>query len=264
MIVMNYSYNISNSMLQAFLDCLNEKACFYEFYHRYVLKDYTPEPTPAMRLGIWFEYMCTGALPRSGVAPTPVTLKNGKLAADYERMLAQVENFKKIVDVYNINIVEVSKEIVHEKIKGILDIWCEIDEMPSIIDLKATGQIGNKWEVYGWDERNFQFSNHILQPAIYKYLIYKTLGIEDVTFYYLVFSTKNTDILFWEVKYLDFDEMCLQVEDLANRLDEFIQNSDESSYTPICDYKVCQKCEMNCFYRQDIPKIETKFLKLNF
>ena len=51
---------------------------------------------------------------------------------------------------------------------------------------------------------------------------------------------------------------------LANRLDEFIQNSDESSYTPICDYKVCQKCEMNCFYRQEIPKIETKFLKLNF
>ena len=95
---MNYSYNISNSMLQAFLDCLNEKSCFYEFYHRYVVKDYSPAPTPAMNLGIWFEYQCTGAMPRSNVVPEPVTLKNGKLSADYERMLAQVENFKKIVD----------------------------------------------------------------------------------------------------------------------------------------------------------------------
>ncbi len=260
----NYSYNISNNMLRAYLDCQKGKGCLYEFYHRYVLKDYTPEPTPAMRLGIWFEYQCTGAMPRSNQVPEPVTLKNGKLSADYERMLYHIDKFKEIVDNYNIKIVEVSKEIVHEKTKGILDIWCEIDGMPSIIDLKATGQIGNRWEEYGWDERNFQYSNHILQPAIYKYLIYKTLGIEDVPFYYLVFSTKNTDILFWEVKYLDFDEVCLQVEDLANRLDEFIQNSDESSYTPICDYKVCQKCEMNCFYRQEIPKIETKFLKLNF
>ena len=259
----HYHYNISNSMLQAYLDCQKNKACFYEFYHRYVLKDYTPEPTPAMLLGVWFEYMCTGALPRSGVAPTPVTLKNGNLAADYERMLAQVENFKKIVDVYNINIVEVSKEIVHEKIKGILDIWCEIDGMPSIIDLKATGQIGNRWDDFGWDERNFQFSNHILQPAIYKYLIYKTLGIEDVPFYYLVFSTKNTDILFWEVKYLDFDETCEKVEQLAEDLDKFIQNADEKDYTPICDYKICTNCQITkCFFRQEVPKVEQQILKL--
>jgi len=262
---MNYSYNISNSMLQAFLDCLNEKSCFYEFYHKYVVKDYSPAPSPAMQLGIWFEYQCTGALPRSGDEPTPITLKSGKLSAEYERMLYHIDKFKKIIDTYNIEILEVSKEIVYKRIKGILDIYCKIDGLESIIDIKSTGQIGNRWEDYGWDDRNFQYSTHILQPAIYKYLIYKETGYEDIPFYYLVFSTKNTDILFWEVKYLDFDEMCSQIEDLANRLDDFIQNSDESSYTPICDYKVCQKCEMNCFYRQEIPKIETKFLKkLNF
>ena len=249
-------------MLQAFLDCQKNKACLYEFYHRYVIKDYQPEPTPAMLLGIWFEYMCTGALPRSGVVPEPVTLKNGNLSADYERMLTQVENFKKIVDVYNININEVSKEIVYRRIKGILDIWCEIDNVPSIIDLKATGQIGNKWEEYGWDERNFQYSNHILQPAIYKYLIYKTLGIEDVPFYYLVFSTKNTDILFWEVKYVDFEDTCNYIDKLAKELDAFIKHNSESEFCPICDYKFCQNCKMNCTFRQEIPKIETKFLKL--
>ena len=220
---MNYSYNISNSMLQAYLDCKKGKGCLYQFYHQYVVKDYQPEPTPAMRLGIWFEYQCTGAMPRSNQVPEPVTLKNGKLSADYERMLAQVENFKKIVDVYNININEVSKEIVYRRIKGILDIWCEIDNVPSIIDLKATGQIGNRWDDFGWDERNFQYSNHILQPAIYKYLIYKTLGIEDVPFYYLVFSTKNTDILFWEVKYVDFEDTCNYIDKLVKELDAFIK-----------------------------------------
>ena len=259
----NYSYNISNSMLQSYLDCKKGKGCLYQFYHQYVLKDYVPEPSAAMQLGIWFEYKCTGAMPRSNVVPEPVTLKNGNLSADYDRMLTQVENFKKIVDVYNININEVSKEIVYRRIKGILDIWCEIDNVPSIIDLKATGQIGNKWDEYGWDERNFQYSNHILQPAIYKYLIYKTLGIEDVPFYYLVFSTKNSDILFWEVKYIDFYETCEKVEQLADELDIFIQNADEKNYTPICEYKICTNCQMtNCFFRQEVPKVEQQILKL--
>ena len=259
---MNYSYNISNSMLQAYLDCKKGKGCLYQFYHQYVVKDYQPEPTPAMRLGIWFEYQCTGAMPRSNQVPEPVTLKNGKLSADYERMLAQVENFKKIVDVYNININEVSKEIVYRRIKGILDIWCEIDNVPSIIDLKATGQIGNRWDDFGWDERNFQYSNHILQPAIYKYLIYKSLDIYDVPFYYLVFSTKNTDILFWEVKYVDFEDTCNYIDKLAKELDAFIKYNSESEFWPICDYKFCQKCKMECTFRQEIPKIEQKFLKL--
>ena len=260
---MNYSYNISNSMLQAYLDCKKGKGCLYQFYHQYVIKDYSPEPTPAMNLGIWFEYQCTGALPRSGEVPSPKTLKNGNLAADYERMLYHINKFKEIVDNYNIKINEIGKEIIVDRIKGILDIWCEIDGIPAIIDIKTSGQIGNKWEEYGWDERNFQFSNHILQPAIYKYLIYKTLGIEDVPFYYLVFSTKNTDILFWEVKYLDFDETCEKVEQLAEDLDKFIQNADEKDYTPICDYKICTNCQMtNCFFRQEVPKIEKQILKL--
>ena len=260
---MSYSYNISNSMLQSYLDCKKGKGCLYQFYHQFVVKDYQPEPSSAMQLGIWFEYKCTGAMPRSNVVPEPVTLKNGNLSADYDRMLTQVENFKKIVDVYNININEVSKEIVYRRIKGILDIWCEIDNVPSIIDLKATGQIGNKWDEYGWDERNFQYSNHILQPAIYKYLIYKTLGIEDVPFYYLVFSTKNSDILFWEVKYIDFYETCEKVEQLADELDIFIQNADEKNYTPICEYKICTNCQMtNCFFRQEVPKVEQQILKL--
>jgi len=249
-------------MLQSYLDCKKGKGCLYQFYHQFVVKDYQPEPSAAMQLGIWFEYQCTGAMPRSNVVPEPVTLKNGNLSADYERMLYHIDKFKEIVDNYNIKIQEIGKEIIVDRIKGILDIWCEIDGIPAIIDIKTSAQIGNKWDEFGWDDKNFSYSTHILQPAIYKYLIYKSLDIYDVPFYYLVFSTKNTDILFWEVKYLDFDEMCLQVEDLSNRLDEFIENSDESSYTPICDYKVCQKCEMNCFYRQEIPKIETKFLKL--
>jgi len=208
--------------------------------------------------------MCTGALPRTGEVPEPIKLKNGNLSADYERMLYHIDKFKEIVDNYNIKIKEIGKEIIVDRIKGILDIWCEIDGIPAIIDLKTSAQIGNRWEDYGWDDRNFQYSTHILQPAIYKYLIYKETGFEDIPFYYLVFSTKNTDILFWEVKYIDFDETCKQIEKLANELDAFIKYNSESEFWPICDYKFCQICKMNCTFRQEIPKIETKFLKLNF
>lgn len=260
----NYSYNISNSMLQAYLDCQKGKGCLYQFYHQYVVKDYQPEPTPAMQLGIWFEYQCTGAMPRSNQVPEPVTLKNGNLSADYNRMLYHIDKFNEIVDNYNIKIQEIGKEIVVDRIKGILDIWCEIDGMPSIIDLKTSAQIGNKWDDYGWDDKNFQYSTHVLQPAIYKYLIYKETGYEDIPFYYLVFSTKNTDILFWEVKYVDFEDTCNYIDKLAKELDDFIKYNSESEFWPICDYKFCQNCKMECTFRQEIPKIETKFLKLNF
>src|SRR5690606_33771161 len=117
------------------------KGCLYQFYHQYVVKDYQPEPTPAMQLGIWFEYQCTGALPRTGEVPSPVTLKNGKLSAEYERMLYHIDKFKEIVDNYNIKIQEIGKEIIVDRIKGILDIWCEIDGIPAVIDIKTTAQI---------------------------------------------------------------------------------------------------------------------------
>jgi len=258
----NYSYNISNSMLQAYLDCKKGKGCLYQFYHQFVVKDYQPEPSAAMQLGIWFEYKCTGAMPRSNVVPEPVTLKNGNLAADYERMLYHIDKFKEIVDNYNIKIQEIGKEIVVDRIKGILDIWCELDGIPAIIDIKTSAQIGNKWDDYGWDDKNFSYSTHVLQPAIYKYLIYKSLDIYDVPFYYLVFSTKNTDILFWEVKYVDFEDTCNYIDKLAKELDAFIKYNPESELWPICDYKFCQNCKMNCTFRQEIPKIEQKFLKL--
>ena len=118
----NYSYNISNSMLQAYLDCKKGKGCLYQFYHQFVVKDYQPEPSAAMQLGIWFEYKCTGAMPRSNVVPEPVKLKNGNLSADYDRMLYHIDKFKEIVDNYNIKIQEIGKEIIVDRIKGILDI----------------------------------------------------------------------------------------------------------------------------------------------
>ena len=93
---MSYSYNISNSMLQAYLDCKKGKGCLYQFYHQYVVKDYQPEPSAAMQLGIWFEYQCTGALPRTGEVPEPIKLKNGNLSADYERMLYHIDKLKKL------------------------------------------------------------------------------------------------------------------------------------------------------------------------
>jgi hypothetical protein len=249
-------------MLNAYLDCKKGKGCLYQFYHQYVVKDYQPEPSAAMQLGIWFEYQCTGALPRTGEVPEPIKLKNGNLSADYERMLYHIDKFKEIIVNYNIKINEIGKEIIVDRIKGILDIWCEIDGIPAIIDLKTSAQIGNKWDDYGWDDKNFSYSTHVLQPAIYKYLIYKSLGIYDAPFYYLVFSTKNTDILFWEVKYVDFEDTCNYIDKLAKELDDFIKYNNESEFWPICDYKFCQNCKMICTFRQEIPKIETKFLKL--
>ena len=79
--------------------------CGKYFYAKY-FEDAYEEPTPAQNLGNWFEFICTGQLPRTGIEPIPKTLKTGKLAVDYARMEKQAENFKKLMDFHNFKIIE--------------------------------------------------------------------------------------------------------------------------------------------------------------
>ena len=60
--------------------------------------------SPAMDLGNYFEYICTGALTRDGKTPEPVLLKSGKLSTPYARMEKQKETFDEIMKTYDLEV----------------------------------------------------------------------------------------------------------------------------------------------------------------
>ncbi len=75
---------------------LRREECGYKFVAKYV-DGVSGTPSDAMDLGNWFEYVATGQLPRDGKVPHPKTLKSGKLAANYQRMEIQAQNFKDLM-----------------------------------------------------------------------------------------------------------------------------------------------------------------------
>jgi hypothetical protein len=61
---------ISQSLMKALFNYRNNNECGIRIYERYV-KGTELETSDAMNMGNWFEYQCTGQLPRSGKMPEP-------------------------------------------------------------------------------------------------------------------------------------------------------------------------------------------------
>ena len=146
---------ISQSLLKALYNFKKGEECGIKIYEQYVNGLETP-PSDAMDLGNWFEYQCTGQIPRGGIIPEAKTLKSGGLSAEYRRMEIQIENFKRIIDRYEIQIDETGYVFKHDKYSGITDINATWDEERCIIDVKSTGKIDDKWSEFGWHEDKFE------------------------------------------------------------------------------------------------------------
>ena len=234
-------------------------SCGIKFYKQYITKEITTSPSSSMLLGIWFEYICIGQLPRDKKVPESVILKSGKLSINYQRMQEQSVLFGDIICSNNIKIIETGTVWQYQDIKGILDIYAEIDGKPVIIDIKTSGLIGNKWEKYGWYLPEIQSSSHILQAKFYKYLAWKIKKIEDIPFYFLVHSSKNNyEALFIKVECDNFLE---EMEKLQKKIDYTRERINgmikENSFIPSSDYMECKKCtNKECLFRKSIPNID--------
>ena len=101
---------ISQSLIKGYVDYLNEKECGVFFKANYIDKDpeAQKEPSDAMRSGIYFEYLCTGALPKSGEIPEPDVVYKGKpnekMSAPFERASESAKIFKSMIEHYDIEI----------------------------------------------------------------------------------------------------------------------------------------------------------------
>jgi len=245
--------SISQSLLKNWWDYKAEKFCGAAFHRINILKEAEFIPSEAMKLGHYFEYLCTGATLRDGTIPEQPQTTTKKPTAGAVRMIEQAEKFKMLVKKENIvvedtgTVLEVMYPYDGFKMKGVLDILGTVNGVPSIIDIKSSGLIGNEWEAYGWHKGTFNMRSKLtIQVVFYKYLAWKQWGTVDMPFYFIVHSTTNAvDSLFWEIKLKDFEVAMNTLEDMVFEAVEEIKVNMEYGFNPYPTVKGCAKCAIN-------------------
>lgn len=194
--------NLSQSLLKDYQEFWNPKtlSCGYALFKKHFQRLPT-EQSDVMKLGDYFEYLCTGYLRPNAEPPQPEMVYKGtareKLSADYERATSAAAFFKSVIDKYGIQIIKVGEYLKYEEgddiATGILDIRAMWDGKECIIDLKYSGLIDDKFSPYGWAIESLVDRPALtIQALHYKYLISKLEGKENIDFYYFVFSTKDS------------------------------------------------------------------------
>lgn len=254
---------ISQSLLKSLQDFQRKKKCGLVVKAQYV--DYVEFPSSeAIQMGHYFEFLATGGLPRNGEEPKPKVLKSGKLAAGFERMKIQVENYKRMEQFYGLEIEHEGYSFSHPCFSGVADI---VGTMPGygkvIIDLKTTGLLDNRWNDFGWGDEKFENPDSdgamrlLVQALQYKMLAKHEWGIANIPFFFWVFSTTNE----WDCKVfeVEVDEERLELHEKQmwkahTYLNEkFLRMSDKELAQP--EYRDCVRCPImeQCEFKQVVP-----------
>ena len=261
---------ISQSLLKELFNFKVREQCGLKIVAKY-FAHFKEEPTPAMQMGNWFEFMATKQLPRDGETPEPERLKNGDFSAPYRKMEKQLTNYEKIIEQYGITIEQTGYDFKnHPKASGIADIIANWDNEKVIIDIKTTAHIDNRWEKYGWGDEKFENpdspdTQHLtIQAVQYKLLAKYEWGIDNIPFYFFVFSTTDENackIFKVEVNPDLLEAHDKQIEQAYEFFNyKFIMKS--SSDLAIPQMSRCATCFLNkvCTKKIDVPIIKTIYV----
>ena len=104
-------------------------------------------------------------------------------------MQEQKENYHKVLKKYGFDVIGIDHHFKSKDYSGIADVIAVRDNQKVIIDIKSTGLIEDKWSPYGWHNESLPFNDNLLiQARHYKMLAFEEWGIEDIPFYFFVFS----------------------------------------------------------------------------
>ena len=260
---------LSQSLVKSLFNYMNDKECGLKIEAQYINGENFPS-NEVQELGNYFEFICTGQLPRDGHTPTPNLLKSGKPTTAYQRMDKQKENFERIMKSYNLEVEQTGFAFTNPKYSGIADIIAldknikskDINKQRIIIDLKTSGLINDKWSPYGWADESIEEKWDLLIQAVhYKMLAKYEWGIEDIPFYFMIFSNKN------EVECKIFE---INIDE-ATRMQHFQNLEKVKKYLDLCikegwkakpELMRCDVCPMNkgCLYQLEVPKIQKVYV----
>jgi hypothetical protein len=259
---------ISQSLYKSLTKYRNGLECGLVLEEAYVNGKWFPS-TPAQELGNYFEYICTGSLPRDGHIPEAKLVYKGKpnekMATDYARMHKQKENFDRIMVEMGFTIEHTGFAFTNNKFSGIADIIAkDVDGNRVIIDVKSSGLINDKWTDYGWADESIELKDELMIQAIhYKMLAQWEWQKDDVPFYFMVFSTKNdVDCKVFEiiVEESRFASHYAQLLGAKNFLHETIQRG----WNAKPEMKRCASCPLaqdrTCIFSVDTPKLQKVYI----
>jgi hypothetical protein len=258
--------NISQSLIKAYLDysAPDSKECGIAFRKRYFEKIKT-EPTDVQKLGIYFEYMATGYHHMSEPTPQPeYVYKNTakeRLSAEYERANLSAQFYKAILKKHNIEVISNGQYFIHDEVSMITDVIANWNGEKCIIDLKYTSLFDDRFNEYGWNTDTLSERHKLtLQPIHYKYLFRKIEGIEDIPFYFFIFSAKDPE----KVKIIKVNVQEVQlhfhehetIKKTKNNINHYYNNP--QNLLPRPSYLKCIECPFadDCEYRAIVPLIE--------
>jgi hypothetical protein len=259
---------ISQSLLKALTSYHNDdvrdcgRALFYQFFERVRTK-----PSDVMKLGIYFEYKCTGYAPTPEEIPQAERVYVGtareKIATDYERAEKSALLYRELLEHYNIKVIEYAKHLEFDGSTGLIDIIANFNGEDCIIDLKYTSLIDDKFTDYGWHTPSLQYKSMLMtQPIHYKYLAKKIYG-KDYPFYFFVFSSKNeTDA---KIIRANIQEEHIELHDVVvigkakKYIDYYYTNPEMLEARP--NYRRCMGCSYFdiCDKRANMPTIENVY-----
>lgn len=252
---------MSQSLAKSLDDYRQGKECGLVLKAKWVDRINFPSTDP-MDLGNYFEFICTGQLPRDGSVPQAKAKKSGEYYTDYVRAHTQKENFLKVMAHYNFQIIETGTKLQKDGLGGIIDILVTntTTGKKAIIDLKYSALINDKWSETGWSEDAIETKEKILIQAIQYQLLWRKIYGEDIDFYFFVFSSKSdSDYKIYKVE-IDEDAY-FKHEKYMRSLAMYFGQLIEQGFRAYPDFKKCAKCYLreNCSSRQYFPEIKTVY-----
>lgn len=258
--------NLSQSLLKAYLDYYddNVKGCGLALHKQYFEKIPTPQ-SDTQKLGTYFEYMATGYCHDKDNPPQPEMVYKGtakeKMAADYERATQSAALYQSIIKTHNIEIISYGEYMNYDGASGISDIRAKWNGEECIIDLKYTALFDDKFNEYGWHTESLVYkSKLLLQPIHYKYLIRKLHGIENIPFYFFIFSSKDAEKVKIIKTTIQEEHITLHEDVTVSKMKSYInyhfKNPEALEARPT--YLRCKECAFNegCDKKTTVPLIE--------
>jgi hypothetical protein len=258
---------LSQSLLKDYVDYYdqNTNGCGLYIWKKHFEKIPTTQ-SDTQKLGVYFEYLCTGYLREGEQAPQPEMVYKGtpkeKMAADYERATQSAQLFKRMIEYHNIKILKVGEYLLHNNSSGILDIRAEWGGEECVIDIKYTSLFDDKFNPYGWHTESLIYkSSLLLQPIHYKYLIEKMEGKPNIPFYFFVFSAKDPEKAKIIKTNIQDEHIYIHEENYVEKMKRYIEfhynNPDKLEARP--NYVRCKDCSYFdiCEKRAEIPLVET-------
>ena len=134
----------------------------------------------------------------------------------------------------------------------------DINKKRIIIDIKTSGLINDKWSPYGWADESIEEKWDLLIQAVhYKMLAKYEWGIEDIPFYFFVFSNKNdVECKIFEI---NVDESTkFQHYNNLETIKKYLDNCIAEGWKAKPELMRCSVCPMNstCLYQLEVPKIQ--------